>query len=128
MIGFSAALRGEEIMMIDLHSLSEHLEDAAGHSLPFVPISLVGRFKGETGNKHHYMPVVAVSKSGLDNYGWSKRMVEVRQEEGRKRGWLFQDSEGKRCKGGIFLFVLFTVDVCTSTKENLPEILPQSRK
>ena len=48
------------------------------------------------------MPVVAVSKSGLDNYGWSKRMVEVRQEEGRERGWLFQDSEGKRCKGGMF--------------------------
>ena len=37
-------------MMVDLHSLVEHLEDAAGHTLPIVPISLLGMFKGEAGN------------------------------------------------------------------------------
>lgn len=108
-IGFSAALRGEEIMVIDLHSLSVHLEDAVSHTLPFVPISLLGRFKGETGSRQHYMPVVTKTRSGLDNYKWSRRIIDIRRQEGRERGWMFEDKDKKRQKSNYFEEDLHTV-------------------
>ena len=48
------------------------------------------------------MPITAKSKSGLNNLRWSKRIVDIRGEEGRSRGWLFQDQEGKKLKAATF--------------------------
>ena len=41
-IGFSARLRGEEIVKIDLYNLALHCIDALDHQTPFVPIPLLG--------------------------------------------------------------------------------------
>ena len=109
-------------MMVDLFALQEHLEDAAQHKEPFVPVSLLGRFKGETGNRQHYMPVVAKTQSGIDNLKWARRMVQIREEEGRSNGWLFQDLNLRRRKGadyeGDLHLVLETIQRTTSLIDN----------
>lgn len=89
-------------MMVDLFFLREHVEDAAQNKESFVPVSKLGRFKGETGNRQQYMPVVAKTQSGINNLKWARQIVNIREDEGRTNGWLFQDDDLKRIKGSYY--------------------------
>ena len=85
-------------------------------------MSLLGRFKGETGNRQQYMPVVTKTQSGINNLKWAQRMVEIREEEGRTYGWLFQDDNALKKKGSDFEddfhLVLETIQKTTSLIDN----------
>ena len=52
---------------VDLYNLRLYKEYAASSTLTFVPIPLLGRFKGETGTRHHIMPISYKTKSGIKN-------------------------------------------------------------
>ena len=97
-VGFCAALRGEEIVKVDLYNLALHCVDALEHRTPFVPVALLGKFKGETGTRHHIIPVAATTASGIECSRWTTRIIESRRDRHIRRGWLYQDEEGKWLK------------------------------
>ncbi len=97
--GYTGGLRGEETMLLSLHGLSLHLEEGLQNGKqPHVPITLLGRFKGETGNRYHIIPVAACTKSGIDAGIWMRRFVKVKREMGFTTGFAFVDVEGTRMK------------------------------
>jgi hypothetical protein len=54
--GFLCGLRGKEIMKIDLGGLIKYLEPGRNHmACPHLIVALLGRLKGETGERYHMM-------------------------------------------------------------------------
>jgi hypothetical protein len=65
--GLAAALRGEEIVRMDLGAIQKHRDEAMEHlDAPHVSLMLVGRFKHKFGEKLFCQPLVPASKSGLN--------------------------------------------------------------
>ena len=56
--GFFAALRGEEIVRVDLGAMHKHWDEAVNfRNAPHVALMLSGRFKRETGEKLFCQPL-----------------------------------------------------------------------
>jgi hypothetical protein len=89
--GFSGALRGEEIPKSDLAGCLKHRRESAGDKeRPHVTLALRGRFKGETGEKFHLIPLVAESKSKIKNKVWFDRVMDLYEAEGVRNGPVFR--------------------------------------
>lgn len=95
-VAFCCALRGEEVPMMSLGGIVQHLEEAVGHATPHVVIALVGRFKNETSEQNHLMPIVVETKTGLQPGKWVIRMVQWYKEIGITSGWVFRKGEISR--------------------------------
>ena len=64
--GWFAALRGEEIVRIDVGQMRSHWVESVNHTEePHVPLMLMGRFKREIGEKDFCQPPAMTSKSGV---------------------------------------------------------------
>ena len=100
--GYSAALRGEEIVKMDMREILLRWEDALGGDIPFIPLPLLGRFKGETGHRHHIIPIAAVTESKIRNDIWCTRLVQVKTQMNITRGWVFAHKDGKRKKASDY--------------------------
>ena len=72
-----------------LYNLKLHSDDAMNDKHQFMHIPLMGRFKGETGTRHHVLPIALETRSGIKNSVWSARIMTERREAGCQRGWLF---------------------------------------
>jgi len=68
---FCGGLRGEEVPMTDLGEFIKHAPKGSDESLPHIVLPLLGRFKGEKGEKHHLLPLAAVTDSGIEPRKWS---------------------------------------------------------
>ena len=64
-ISFVGALRGGEGLMLEATSLATYSQEGAREKVPFVLIPLLGRFKGETGERNVLLPFAAITKSGI---------------------------------------------------------------
>jgi hypothetical protein len=85
--GFLCGLRGEEIMKVDLGGLMKYLEPGRDHATcPHLIVALLGRLKGETGERYHMMVMSRVSRSGIVGGIWADRVVEVNRRNGRTKG------------------------------------------
>ena len=63
--GHCCVLRGEEIVKIDLAGLFKYLEVGKLHAEhPHLIVPLLGRVKGETGERHHVMILERETHSG----------------------------------------------------------------
>ncbi len=69
-IAYCCALRGEELPLVDLAGIRKHWSTSTTSSTPHVTVALLGRFKGETGENYHLMPIVPRTRSGIDNQKW----------------------------------------------------------
>jgi hypothetical protein len=110
-VGFCCALRGEELPLMDLAGTRKHYH--AGMSLTdpmkqHCVVALLGRFKTETGEKYHLMPLVLETASGLKPALWICRMVEWYEREGVTSGPVFRRDEGQRIRSGAYDFALGT--------------------
>ena len=92
-VAFCCALRGEEVPMMSLSGIVQHLNDAINHGTPHVVIALVGRFKNETSEQKHLMPIVMETRSGLQPGRWVLQMVNWYKEIGIMSGWVFRKGE-----------------------------------
>jgi hypothetical protein len=89
--GFSGGLRGEEIPRADLGLIRENWEEALNHPrAPHIPWAMVGRFKTETGEKVFYQPLAIISKSGIENGKWVRRVIDSYAELGIVSGPMFR--------------------------------------
>jgi len=101
--GYCCGLRGEEIVKIDLAGLLKHLEvgkQDVAH--PHVIVPLLGRIKGETGERYHMMVLARETQSGIRAGLWADRVAAVSKEHKRERGPVFRNKKGERAKIGDF--------------------------
>ena len=77
------SLRGSEGLLVDLAGLREHMENDPPHR---VTVALLGKIKGEHHVKHHLLPSVSITSSGLFIKVWIKKLIAVRAKEGRVEG------------------------------------------
>jgi hypothetical protein len=103
-ISFVCALRGEEVPLVNLAGIREHLVESGAHKIPHVVVALLGRFKNEHGDSnYHLMPIVNVTRSGLEPRKWIERAVRSCEQMGYTRGFLFRDLEtGGKMKANYF--------------------------
>jgi hypothetical protein len=97
-IGYTATLRGEEIVKSDLLSVVKHWEASGRNDPPHVVVGLIGRFKGEIGFSYHVIPLVVKTKSGMEPRKWIGCLKDCYEAKGIRHGALFRNPYGSRMK------------------------------
>lgn len=110
----TASLRGHEGFYLDIAATRKHINEGRdgvtpgkalttklltekeARNLPQVCICLLGKFKGETGERYHSIIVANESSSGLRPRFWLERLLEVCSDEGRLSGYAFNNANGSR--------------------------------
>ena len=102
LLGFVLSLRGNEGFMIEAHGLLSHLHHGTETSeeTPFVLIPLLGRFKGEDGERWHLMMSASLTGSGFEVRKWIHRLARLLDAEGHVNGPAFCKSNGESLTPG----------------------------
>ena len=86
-ISFAASLRGAEGLKLDFQQLKSHIENngnSGGSRKAIIPphviVPLRGRFKGETGERCHLLPLANKSRSGIQIRGALELLIQGREE------------------------------------------------
>jgi hypothetical protein len=82
-IGFCDALRGNEIFLVEGSNLCRYMMKGKEHAIPHVIIPLMGRFKGETGERNVIRLLSRSTASGIHIGRWVDRLAMVLKAEGR---------------------------------------------
>jgi hypothetical protein len=97
--GFGLGLRGEEIVKMDVAGFLTYFEAGQDHQAHLnVMIPLLGRFKGETGERWHLLPIVWRTRSGSDVGLWATCLKESLAERRWVNGFVFSNNHGKQMK------------------------------
>jgi hypothetical protein len=105
---FCLGLRGEEVVKMDISGFLTYFESGRDHAEhPHVMVTLLGRFKGETGERWHLLPVVWKTRSGIEAGVWANRLKESLLERRRLNGFVFSDKKGKQAKASTLEPSLF---------------------
>jgi hypothetical protein len=97
--GFCLGLRGEEVVKMDIAGFLTYYEAGRSHlAHPHVMVPLLGRFKGETGERWHLLPIVWRTRSGIEAGIWATRMKVSLEERRRLHGFVYSDKKGKQTK------------------------------
>lgn len=86
---------------------------------------LLGRFKGEDGEKYHLLFMPPVTASGLKCRVWMERLVEQRAIEGVFRGAAFVGIDGQPLNSGT-LETYSILEILVGIQERHPEIIDPS--
>jgi hypothetical protein len=124
---FCASLRGEETPLMDLSGVLNHYLEGRDHpteELRHVTIPLLGRFKTETGEHYHMIPVVWETSSGLCPGMWYMRMIEWYQALGISHGPVFRNEQGKRIAASEYEYIV--ISKLEDIQMRHPEWIPRS--
>lgn len=100
--GFLCGLRGEEIMKMDVCGLLRYIEmGAQDMDHPHVVVALIGRLKGETGERYHMLILARVTQSGIKAGIWMDRLCLSLRRRETINGFVFQ-REGRQRKIGSY--------------------------
>jgi hypothetical protein len=86
---FCKALRGGEILLTEATSLCSMIDKGRmreNHPDAHVVVPLMGRFKGETGERNVLCLLASVTTSGIAIRRWTERVVFILKKEGRAVG------------------------------------------
>ena len=86
------SLRGPEGLLLDLEGCRRNF--VKGVEENYVIIALLGKVKGEHGERQHLLPTASVTRSGLKVRRWMQRVLITNQMSGRTTGPGFADDEG----------------------------------
>ena len=93
LIAFCGLFRGNKVFLVDLYGLRKYLRSSdVAHDCVIVP--LLGRFKGEMGDRYHLTPLASTTSLGLPVKKWIQRLVQTKETLGRVRGPAFSDEQG----------------------------------
>jgi hypothetical protein len=102
-ISYTNALRGNEGFKLDLFGLRGHINRGNGHAkFPHVVAPLLGRFKGQDGERLHFLFMVPVTQSGLKTRCYLEWLVKRREEQGFSHGPAFCDHKGREIGSGVY--------------------------
>jgi hypothetical protein len=108
----AASLRGHEGFYLDIAATQKHLPkgkhgrlprnalkrkvftEAEAKNLPEVCICLLGKFKGETGERYHSIVLANESSTGLKTRFWIEQLMALCKAEGRSNGSAFNEPDG----------------------------------
>jgi hypothetical protein len=89
--GWFAALRGEEIVRVDVGQMRKHwVESTMLKEAPHIPLMLSGRFKREVGETVFCQPLAMESKSGIKIGQWFWRALEMLAAQDVTSGPMFR--------------------------------------
>ena len=101
--GYLCGLRGEEIMKTDVAGFLKYLDvGAEDEDYPHVIVPLIGRLKGETGERYHMMVMARVTLSGIMAGRWADRLGWSLLRRRKKNGFLFVDQKKNQAKIGQY--------------------------
>jgi len=121
-IGFCASLRGPEGFMMCLAGLRKNLDyGRTDDNNAHVVVPLLGRFKGEQGERHHLLPLPAVTKTGFSPRKWLELLVHVRGMKGITNGPAFC-GEGKMEVARMRDYEEVFFDLLETVKEDQPDL------
>lgn len=85
-IMFCAALRGGEVFLVEASELCRKINEGKSHaSCPHVVLPLMGRFKGENGERNLMFLLATSTKSGIQIRRWIERLSNLLITENRHR-------------------------------------------
>jgi hypothetical protein len=124
LISYCGALRGEEVPMTDLNSVFKHWEEGnLNGARKHVAIGLMGRFKNQVGEKYHFIPLAAETRSGLKVRVWIGRLLDKYRAMGIFNGPMFRTSAGQPMKAGSMEEEFFAR--LEKTQEECPDLIPK---
>jgi hypothetical protein len=74
---------------MDIAGLMSNFEAHGDHWSPPMIIPFLGRFKGETGQRWHMLPIVWKIRSGIEAGTWASRLMESLLERNGRHGSVF---------------------------------------
>jgi len=121
-IAFAGSFRGNEVFLVDMHGVRKYLRSSEPPA-DAVIIALLGRFKGETGERYHLAPLAAQTSSGIPIKLWVTRVVELHESRGYLRGPFFGDRKGQLVRPKIIEMEL--MDKLQRIKVSRAGIIPE---
>jgi hypothetical protein len=95
-LSYAASLRGNEGFLLDLFGLRQHIfKGKFDVNDPHVVAPLLGRLKGEDGERYHMLLMASETSSGLKIREWLERLVALRERQGRYHGPAFCNDNGE---------------------------------
>jgi hypothetical protein len=122
-IAFCGSFRGCKVFLVDSHGLRKYLAELKAPEKNYVIIPLLGRFKGETGDRYHLTPLAAETLSGLHVRDWIKCLVFIRETEGRLRGPAFCGEDGEIATTKHYELAI--MDRLVSIQEKYDHLIPK---
>lgn len=120
---YVASLRGEEVPLLELSGMLETWTETALHPThPHMVLTMYGRFKGETGDAHHLVPVANKTRLGLRPRLWMGRKLDRLVKAGRRSGWVYARQDGSQ--GRIRDYDGLFKDYMCKVKERFPWLIP----
>jgi hypothetical protein len=99
-VGFCGGLRGEETMLMDVCGMRKHGMEGLSHKVPHTVVALLGKFKGEMGQRYHYyMPMARVTRSEIKLDFWVNEILSWYDRKGIHGGPIMRNRDGTRLKG-----------------------------
>ena len=92
MVCYVDSLRGSEGLLLDLSGLSRKW-GVGGEQ--YVVIALLGKIKGETGDRSHLLPCVSKTSSGIKVRDSIKHLLDFKKSIGQVRGPAISDLKGR---------------------------------
>jgi hypothetical protein len=101
-LAFCLGLRGKEVVKLDIAGFLAYFEAGRDHVLhKHVMLPLLGRFKGETGERWHLLPIVWKTWSGIGVGVWAERLRASLLERNWLHRFVFSTQKGKQMKASI---------------------------
>jgi hypothetical protein len=117
---FGGSMRGNEGLMLDGDQLGRHIMLGTDHELPHVLAPMYGYWKGEDGERFHIVPIISVSRTGIEFRWWLEQLLVCLDKEGNlgKGGPAFCNLDGSLIRGSRLEGVI--VDVMVSIQDEQP--------
>ena len=90
-ISYVLSLRGQEGLLLDLGGLIRNWDE----STYYVKVALLGRVKGERGDRAHILPCINVTSSGIRVRDVLDRLISMKKEAGFTMGPAISTAQGK---------------------------------
>lgn len=101
--GYLCGLRGEEIMKVDVAGFLKYLDiGASDPKNPHLIVPLLGRLKGETGERYHMLPLSRTTSSGVPVGWWADQLAISLIRRNKRNGFIFVNSKSAQAKIGQF--------------------------
>jgi hypothetical protein len=120
-IAFCGSFRGNKVFLVDLFGAFKYLRSPEVEEGTVI-IPLLGRFKGESGERYHLTPLAATTLLRIQVKLWLEQAVSAKEKRFCTHGPLFGDAKGVILKSRVIEMGL--MDWLQSIKDTQPGIIP----
>ena len=123
-LGFSSALRGEELGHIRLHDTIVFTTQGLRHPTKrHVLLALEGRFKGMIARQKHKIPLCPTTASGIENEDWLVELLLLYQHYDVVHGPLFRSTPTQEKAVSIRQLDIWLYAALTKLQEETPDLV-----